>query len=68
MLYYEAKDRESEAQFTREQLTQLDKTTVGFKGQSIKEKLKEDVVYSQNPLQKINWKEFGKFSKLFISI
>lgn len=64
LLSYEAKDKEEEAFFTREKLTQLETVTAGFRGQSIREKIEEEMVYQQNPLQRIDWKEFDDVNKL----
>ena len=64
LLKWESEEREAEAIQRREKLIQMEKLTAGFKGQSLKEKMAENMQYHQNPLQGKSEKELDDVNKL----
>jgi hypothetical protein len=64
LLNWEAEDREAEAQQRRKKLVEMEQMTVGFKGESMEEKMAENMLYQQNPLQGKSQKDLDDINRL----
>lgn len=64
LLKWKAKEKEEEALQRREKLKQMEVLTAGFKGESLKEKMAENMLYHQNPLQGKSIQELDDINRL----
>jgi len=64
MLYYKMKDKQIETKAARQKLIELEKVTASFKGQSIREKIAENMDFQQNPLQGKSKNDLGELNQL----
>jgi len=64
LLKWEAADREAEAEQRRQKLIEMEQMTVGFKGESLEEKMAENMMYHQNPLQGKSQKDLDDINRL----
>lgn len=64
MLRFRQAESEKETGFTREKLKEMEKVTAAFKGQSLKEKLEDNMEYMQNPLQGKTIEDLDDINKL----
>ena len=66
LLRWEAKEQEEEAQQRRNKLMEMEDMTVGFKGEKLGEKMADNMMYNQNPLQGKSIAELDDITKLLI--
>jgi len=64
LLRWEAKEQEEEAIQRRTKLMEMEDMTVGFKGEKLGEKMAENMMYNQNPLQGKSIAELDDINRL----
>lgn len=64
LLRWEAKEQEEEALQRRSKLMEMEDMTVGFKGEKLGEKMAENMMYNQNPLQGKSIAELDDINRL----